>query len=177
MFRRALLFLLLVSGLLLNDAVAAAPCWPPPLIAPVTDPFRAPSCPYCAGNRGIEFATMPGDAVRAVQAGTVSWAGTIAGVRWVVVLHADGQRTTYGRLASSSVATGDRVATGRPVGTTTSSFYFGLRDGERYVDPTPFLGHLVGRPRLVPVDGTSARPSPPPRLSCRAVRVVRVRPR
>ena len=33
----------------------------PPVDAPVTDPFRPPLTPYGPGNRGIDYATVPGD--------------------------------------------------------------------------------------------------------------------
>ena len=85
----------------------AQPCWQPPIAAPVSDPFRAPVCQWCPGNRGIEYATRPGTTVRSVGAGTVSYAGTIAGTRYVVVRLANGWRVTYGDLASSDLRTGD----------------------------------------------------------------------
>jgi murein DD-endopeptidase MepM/ murein hydrolase activator NlpD len=147
--------------------VLALPCWVPPLEAPVTDPFRMPPCVWCPGNRGIEFGPTPGQQVRAVAAGTVTFAGTVAGTRYVVVEHADGLRATYGRLADSALRRGDRVLAGQVVGTTTDRFYFGLRDGETPVDPTPRLGVRTYPTRLVPTDGTPA-PSPGPgRLKCR----------
>src|SRR2546426_469687 len=37
----------------------------PPVEAPVTDPFRPPLTPYGPGNRGIEYATVPGASVHA----------------------------------------------------------------------------------------------------------------
>ena len=73
---------------------------------------------------------------------------------------------TYGGLASSSLGTGDVIAAGSVVGVTEGHLHFGLREGEVYLDPAPFLGRLVGRPRLVPDDGTAARAAPPPRLRC-----------
>ena len=75
-------------------------CWLPPVDAPVVDPFRPPPCTWCAGNRGLEYGTPSGVAVRAVAAGEVTFSGTVAGERYVVVRHADGRRATYGGLAS-----------------------------------------------------------------------------
>lgn len=175
--RRVVPPLLVLLLMLPNVAAAAAPCWQSPVDARVVDPFREPSCPYCAGNRGLEYSAVSGSGVRSVAAGTVSWSGTIAGVRWVVVEHVDGWRATYGRLAASELATGDRVESRQLIGTTTAEFYFGLRHGERYVDPSPHLARLVGRPRLVPVGDTSARPAPPPRWSCGVHGVAGSRPR
>jgi murein DD-endopeptidase MepM/ murein hydrolase activator NlpD len=138
------------------------------VVAPVIDPFRAPACAQCAGNRGLEYATSPGTPVAAVASGTVSFSGVVAGTRYVVVDQDDGYRATYGRLAAATVALGSAVPSGAVVGTTTAAFYFGLRLGETYVDPAPFLGRLRYRPRLVPVDGSPRRAPPPPRLACAA---------
>jgi len=167
MLRRALCAVVVVlAATLVASPATAGPCWQPPVDGLISDPFRAPPCPYCAGNRGIEYRVAPNSIVRAVASGTVSWAGSIAGTRYVVVRHVNGWRTTYGRLASMSLSSGDAVLAGSRIGETTSEFYFGLRQGDRYVDPAPYLGHLRGRPRLVPIDGRAARPSPPPRWRC-----------
>lgn len=151
--------------------LSSTPCWSPPVDAPVTDPYRAPSCTYCPGNRGIEFGPAAGQQVRAVEAGTVSFSGIVAGTRYVVIDHADGLRATYGRLATVTVRTGQSISAGDHLGTTTSGFYFGLRRGvaphDVPVDPTPMLGVRRYPTRLVPLDGTPA-PSPGPgRLACR----------
>jgi murein DD-endopeptidase MepM/ murein hydrolase activator NlpD len=160
-----------VVALLLSSAgsgAAAAPCLRPPVDAPVADPFRAPACPWCPGNRGLEFAVSAGTVVRAAAAGTVTFAGVVAGVRYVVIEHADGHRATYGSLASSHLRAAQRVPAGAIVGITGASFHFGLRRGATYVDPEPHLGRWVARSRLVPTDGTPARPAPPPSLRCPA---------
>jgi murein DD-endopeptidase MepM/ murein hydrolase activator NlpD len=167
--RRARFVMMTLSALplsLVAGTVAADACWLPPVDAPVVDPFRPPSCAWCAGNRGLEYGTSGGTIVRAVAAGEVTFSGTVAGVRYVVVRHADGRRATYGGLATSPVHTGDVVAARSVVGTTDGHLHFGLREGDLYLDPAPLLGRLVGRPRLVPVDGTAARAGPPPRLRC-----------
>lgn len=156
----------LVILLVAAPAAEAAPCWQPPVAGTVTDPFREPPCPYCAGHRGLEYRVGVRVPVRAVESGTVSWAGSIAGTRYVVMLLANGWRVTYGQLDSASVSAGDVVLAGRQVGVASGSVYFGLRDGERYIDPAPHLGRLVGRPRLIPVDGSQARPAPPAHARC-----------
>jgi murein DD-endopeptidase MepM/ murein hydrolase activator NlpD len=161
----ALVALLLISA---GSGAAAAPCLRPPVDAPVVDPFRAPACPWCPGNRGLEFAVAPGTVVRVAAAGTVTFAGAVAGVRYVVIEQADGLRATYGSLASSHLRAGQRVPAGAIVGTSGASFHFGLRRGVTYVDPEPYLGRWVTRPRLVPTDATPARPAPPPNLRCPA---------
>lgn len=149
-------------------ASAAPGCLVPPVEAPIVDRFREPPCPWCPGNRGLEFRTAPGTRVRASAAGTVSFAGVVVATRYVVVAHANGVRATYGGLASSHLRTGDRVAAGAVVGISGAGLHFGLRRGNTYVDPEAWLGRMVGRPRLIPIDGTPARPAPPPRLRCEA---------
>ncbi len=151
-----------------SGVVHAAPCWPPPVSAPVADPFRGPACAWCPGNRGIEFATRPGAVVRAVATGRVTFAGSVTGTIYVVVRHGDGRRITYGNLESESYDVGDLVVRGQSVGRAAGAFHLGLRDGDRYVDPGPYLGRYVRRARLVPLDGSRANPGPPPRLTCAA---------
>lgn len=151
----------------------ARTCWLPPTPAPVVDPFREPACRWCPGNRGIEYGTRTGDVVRAVAAGRVTFSGSVAGVRYVVVQHADGRRTTYGRLAATRFRVGDAVIRGVVVGSVAGRFHFGLREGDTYVDPAPLLGRFVNRPRLVPTDGRAANPPPPPVLRCGAHSVAR----
>ena len=163
---KVLSLLSLVSLLSFAGTATGGDCWLPPVQAPVVDPFRPPPCSWCAGNRGLEYGTRSGTGVRAVAAGVVTFSGTIAGARYVVVRHADGRRATYGGLAGSSLGVGDAVAARAVIGVTAGNLHFGLRDGDTYVDPAPFLGRLVGRPRLVPDDGTAARTARPPRPRC-----------
>lgn len=144
----------------------AAPCWQPPVVAPVIDPFRPPACRWCPGNRGIEYSTRPGTSVRAVAAGTVSFAGSVAGTRYVVVVHADGWRATYGDLARTEVGTGDVVVARSVVGVAGSRLHFGVRDGSQYLDPTPYLGAWAYRVRLVPLDGSPPASAGRARLTC-----------
>ena len=145
-------------------------CLRPPVVARIADPFRQPACPWCPGNRGLEYDVSAGTAVRAAAGGIVTYAGAVAGVVYVVVEHADGLRATYGRLASPTVRAGRTVAAGQVVGRSGQGLFFGLRDGETYVDPVPRLGRLVERTRLVPTDSTAPRPAPPPVLACRTRR-------
>jgi murein DD-endopeptidase MepM/ murein hydrolase activator NlpD len=169
MRRRALCVttIALVCLVLLQPTSAmAAPCWRSPVSGTVVDPFRAPTCPYCAGNRGIEYGVASSTAVRAVAAGTVTYSGTITGVRYVVVRQANGWKITYGKLTSTSLRRGDRVAARSRIGHATGRMYFGLRIGDEYQDPAPYLGRAAGRPRLVPVDGSRQRSAPSPVWRC-----------
>ena len=155
-------------GLVAVVSLLSPSCYLPPVAAPVVDPFRAPACTFCPGNRGLEYEPPFGTHVRAAEAGVVSFSGVVAGVRYVVVRQRDGRSATYGRLATAAVTFGAAVGRGDPIGTTTGRFFFGLRQGGVYMDPAPFLGVLRFRPRLVPVDGSAPRRAPPPTLKCAA---------
>ena len=143
-----------------GPAGAVGPCWISPVVGVVADPFREPACPWCPGNRGLEYEVVEGGPVRAVAGGTVTYSGQIAGERYLVVELASGWKLTYGRIASTSLTTGDAVVAGAVVGRTATTFHFGLRIDDRYVDPAPFLGVEVRRRRLLPTDGRPPRPAP-----------------
>lgn len=142
-----------------SSTLDAEPCWVPPVEGIVTDPFREPPCPWCAGNRGIEYRVERSTVARATATGRVTFSGVVAGTLYVVVEIANGWRLTYGRLGTTRLGQGDVVVAGSVVGRTTEKFFFGMRADNIYVDPAPFLGRRVGRPRLIPIDGTTARPS------------------
>jgi hypothetical protein len=124
----------------------------PPVDAPVVDPFRAPSGPYAAGNRGLEYATRPGTEVRATASGEVTFAGQVGGTLHVVVLHEDGLRTSYSFLAGVRVRRGDVVERGAVVGTTGAALHLGARAGDRYVDPALLFGQGAPAVHLIPVE-------------------------
>lgn len=135
------------------DPGPAAVTYTRPVPGPVLDPFRLPSGPYGAGNRGVELATVPGDDVHAAAGGEVTFAGSVAGALHVVVLHADGLRTSYSFLASVRTRRGAVVAGGDVVGTAASSVHWGVRRGEEYLDPLTLLdagGGPARRAHLVP---------------------------
>lgn len=162
-----------ITALALAIAVAvpsagaiAAPCWAPPVAGWVTDPFRAPPCRYCSGNRGLEYRTGSAAVVRSVAAGTVTFSGIVAGTRYVVVQLANRWLITYGKLAATNVARGDIVASRTIVGRAAGELFLGLRIQGVYSDPAPYIGQRVGRPRLVPIDGRAPRPSRDVRWRC-----------
>jgi hypothetical protein len=120
----------------------------PPVDAPLIDLFRPAA--FEAGNRGVDYATRPGQPVGAAAAGRVVFAGRVGAGLHVVVLHADGIRTSYSFLAATAVRRGERVAAGQTVGTAGGALHFGARAGEAYVDPMALLGGAGPRVRLVP---------------------------
>lgn len=166
MLRQLILLLASVTPSLGADVVPH-PCVSAPVVAPVIDPYRPPACRWCAGNRGLDYGTTPGMTVRSAAGGIVDFAGSVAGVRYVVVAHGGGVRTTYGRLGAVSVRAGEPVRRGTAVGTTLGSLHFGVRLGARYADPADFLVRVVRRARLVPLEGRP-RPSRRTGLTCTA---------
>lgn len=127
----------------------------PPVVAPVTDPFRPPPQPWLPGNRGIEYATVPGTPVRSAGRGRVSFAGPVAGALHVTVTHPDGIRTSYSFLATIVVAAGTEVVRGQVLGTSGDRLHVGARRGDTYIDPAS-LWAATGPPwvRLAPLDGS-----------------------
>lgn len=134
-----------------------------PLPGEVVTAFDPPSQKWQAGHRGVDLAGSTGQTVRASAAGTITYAGVLAGRGVVVVTHGE-VRTTYEPVAAS-VAVGDRVGLGDPIGTlqaghascpTRTCLHWGLRRGEEYLDPTLLgVGHgghedvrLVGEARI-----------------------------
>src|SRR5205085_8103620 len=125
---RGLVVALVLAMVLCGDVATAAaqsPRFVPPVAAPITDPYRPPATPYGPGNRGIEYATEAGTAVRASSAGIVAFAGVIASERYVSIDHEGGIRTTYSYLATIDVVAGQRVAQGDVVGTAGVRLHFG----------------------------------------------------
>lgn len=143
----AAIFLLLTSG------IASAAAYQAPVDGKVTDKFRPPATPYGPGNRGWEYATTPGQPVKAAADGTVTFAGQVGGVLNVVIRHAGGVLTTYSKLHSISVSRGQEIRAGDVVGVAGSGVYFGARCDGRYIDPT-----LLFRSRvyLVPAGGAGS---------------------
>lgn len=134
-------------------AQPAPPRFIPPVEAPVRDPFRPPPHPYGPGNRGIEYATEPGTAVRAAGAGVIAFAGEIAHERYVSIDHGAGLRTTYSYLASIATVAGAIVAQGDAIGTSTERLHFGVRRRGVYIDPAwLFALDRPARARLVAID-------------------------
>ena len=147
-----------VAGAASGTGATTGRAWPvpapgtyrPPLDAPVVDPFRAPAQRWSAGNRGLEYGVAGGETVHAVGAGRVTFAGPVAGRLAVTVLHLDGRRSSLTGLSVVLVAAGDRVAQGDLVGLAARGLHLGVREGERYVDPTSLFTVRPRHARLVP---------------------------
>ncbi|MFM8871102.1 MAG: hypothetical protein ACKOFD_05930, partial [Actinomycetota bacterium] len=114
-----------------------APCsWTSlvPTQAQVVDPFRAPECERCPGNRGIEFAITPiagsgTTPVVALRDGEVTFAGAVARTVYVVQRVAPGVLVNYGRLLRPAVERGDLERQGDIIGWASDRLYIGVRIG------------------------------------------------
>ena len=121
-----------------------------PVEGEVIDGYRPPAHVGGPGNRGWEYATRPGGSAVAVSAGVVVFAGPVGNRLSVAIDHGGGLRTTYSDLASVGVDEGDAVVSGTILGTTGSTFHFGVRRGGAYLDPATLFGSSPGEVRLVP---------------------------
>lgn len=131
---------------------ASAVTYRPPVDAPVIDRFRPPSTPYGPGNRGWEYLTEPGSAVRAAADGIVTFAGRVGPSSAVTITHADGLRTSYSYLESVEVREGAAVTQGQSIGRSGPRLHFGVRRGDSYLDPaTLFTAPTTIRVRLAPL--------------------------
>jgi murein DD-endopeptidase MepM/ murein hydrolase activator NlpD len=154
-----------VGGAGATDPAGVWPLQPQPA---VVHGFAPPSDPWGTGHRGVDLAGAVGQTVHAALAGTVTFAGPLAG-RGVVVVDHGPTRTTYEPVAAS-VSVGDVVAAGTPLGTLTAfqshclpaaCLHWGwIRNADDvYLDPLRLTG--LGAPvRLLPLwrPAPAARP-------------------
>src|SRR5690242_20485820 len=125
--------------------------------------FDAPSPNWNRGHRGVDLAGVPGQPVYAAGAGTVVFAGELAGRTLVSIAHPGGLRTTY-EPVRPTVRAGQLVDAGDPLGTLEAGHagcsaaaclhwgaMWGAASRADYVDP---LGLLASTPiRLKPLGG------------------------
>lgn len=153
------MLVLLLALSLVAPPAASGTC--PGLMGPVDAEIIRPFAPVgrFGGHWGVDFGTEPGTPVHAADAGTVSFAGEVAGVLSVTVDHGGGLRTSYSYLSEVTVARGQPVAAGATVGRSgvdhdLPAVHFSVRVGDVYRDPENWLGCL-GSPApalaLVPV--------------------------
>jgi murein DD-endopeptidase MepM/ murein hydrolase activator NlpD len=155
----------LASLVSLAAPVSAAPLsghwqWPLTPRPVVVAGFRPPEQRWAPGHRGIDLLGAVGAPVSAVDAGTVSFAGVVAG-RGVVVVDHGALRSTYEPVLAQ-VRRGDDVDAGQVVGTLEAvgshcfprvCLHLGARHGDEYVDPLTLLGPR--EVRLKPLGGSS----------------------
>ena len=159
----------LPAALALGPPVRPAPArgsWPLRPRPTVVDGFDPPATRWGAGHRGVDLAGTVGQQVHSALAGTVTFAGRLAG-RGVVVVDHGGTRTTY-EPVSASVRVGDRVAAGAVIGRLElfgshclprACLHWGLIEGrDHYLDPLT----LVGAAPVVLLPMTAAVGAGPP---------------
>lgn len=143
-------------------APGAGYAWPLSPAPAVLQPFGAPTNPYGPGRRGVDLGGVAGQPVLAARAGTVVFAGVVAGQGVVALDHDDGLRTTYEPL-TPTVTAGQVVAAGAVLGLlgagrrgcTRVCLHWGVRrDRLTYLDPLVLL--RPWRVRLLPWTDASA---------------------
>ena len=123
--------------------------------------FDPPSDPFGAGHRGVDLSGAVGQPVHSALAGTVTYAGLLAG-RGVIVVNHGPTRTTYEPVAAV-VRVGDAVAQGDRIGTLelagshcfpAACLHWGWLRGDEYLNPLDLVGRQ--RVRLLPLYSASA---------------------
>jgi murein DD-endopeptidase MepM/ murein hydrolase activator NlpD len=145
-------------GVLADDGRLDWPLRPRPAVLRV---FDAPSPNWNRGHRGVDLAGVPDQPVYASAAGTVVFAGELAGRTLVSIAHPGGLRTTY-EPVRPAVRVGQLVDAGSAIGALMAGHVgcsapaclhwgamWGAASRADYVDP---LGLLAGTPvRLKPL--------------------------
>jgi murein DD-endopeptidase MepM/ murein hydrolase activator NlpD len=137
--------------------------WPLRPRPAVVRTFDAPAPDWNRGHRGVDLAGKPGQPVYAAGAGTVLYAGMLAGREVVSLAHPGGLHTSYepvqtrvrvGQLLTAGTVIGELLA-GHPGCPAAACLHWGAMWGSAaradYVDP---LGLLASTPiRLKPLHG------------------------
>jgi murein DD-endopeptidase MepM/ murein hydrolase activator NlpD len=140
--------------------------WPLDAPHPVVRLFVAPVSRYGPGHRGLDVAGIPGAPVRAVDAGTVSHVGVVAGKGTLSVLHPSGLRSTYEPVAGS-VKAGQVVRRGQTIATLIvdgthcaprACLHLGAVNDTTYLDPLALLSQA--KVRLLPLTPPRAPGAP-----------------
>lgn len=124
-----------------------------PIRLPVDDPqveqqFERPINPWAPGHRGVDLVAEQGTVILSPQAGTVSFAGKVAGKDVVSVRHRGGVTSTF-EPAVTELSVGDTISRRQPVGIVEGSsdhcedrcLHWGLKRGTAdYLDPQQYAG-------------------------------------
>jgi len=120
------------------------------------DVVRAADIPednWLPGHRGVDLDARPGSPVRASGAGTIRFAGVVAGTPVVSIDHGDALITTYEPVLAG-VSQGDSVSRGQVLGRLADAatlpetsrrepgLSWGARLDDNYIDPMTLLGSL-----------------------------------
>ena len=154
-----------------------AALWPLQPRPEVVRGFELPAKPWLPGHRGVDLSGSPGQPVLAATAGTITYAGPLAG-RGVITLATGPRRTTYEPVVPT-VTVGTAVPAGSVIGHLSAAgshcrpatcLHWGLVQGRQYLNP---LTLIPDRPvRLLPLTtDQSPRAAAPPQPSPHAVGV------
>ncbi|HET6293798.1 MAG TPA: M23 family metallopeptidase, partial [Kribbella sp.] len=132
--------------------------------------FEAPAKPWLPGHRGVDLAGSPGQAVLSATAGTITYAGPLAG-RGVIVVTRGPIRTTYEPVIAA-LPLGAAVNPGDTIGHLSAAashcapatcLHWGLRQSDTYLNPLTLLPTQPVRllPRTPP-EPQALRPHTPP---------------
>lgn len=123
-------------------------------VAPVAElrlvrAFDPPAQVWLAGHRGVDLVGGAGTVVLAPCAGTVTFVGVVVDRPLLTVECWDGLKSSVEPVVGS-VAVGDEVVPGEPVGVVvesaashcapTTCLHWGVRRGTQYIDPLLLLG-------------------------------------
>lgn len=120
-----------------------------PVQGKVLRDYAPPEKRWQSGHRGVDLSASPGQPIHASAPGVVHFAGSIAGMTSVSIMHADGIRTTYQPL-DTPLKKGDRVAAGQIIGH--------LAISAKHPEPGLHWGALRGKDYLNPLDLVQRRP-------------------
>lgn len=103
-------------------------------------PRRDPRYQTLVPHNGLQFASLRGEAVRAIFPGRVLYAGELEGYGpTVIVLHTGRVFTLYAGLSGISVDRDGLVSIGQRIGSASDGLYFEIRQENRPVDPSEWI--------------------------------------
>lgn len=137
------------------------------LIPPVSGPVAAGYAPIgqYEGHWGIDYAAEAGEAVRAPASGSITFAGSVAGMTTLTIEPVPGYKVSLSYLSEIYVSRGAAVRRGQVVGRAgnphgSPGVHMSTRISGSYVDPASLLGcretditralWLVTPPRIYP---------------------------
>lgn len=121
------------------------------LRAPVPGPMVSPYGPEgrYAGHHGVDFAIPLESSVFAAGSGTVTFAGSVAGMLTITIDHGGDLRSSVSFLSALEAEAGTRVELGMVIGRSgtahgRAAVHFSVRIGDAYSDPMQFLRCRAG---------------------------------
>lgn len=103
------------------------------------------------GHSGIDFAMEKGEPIRSIKNGIVELHdyGNFNAGKTVLVKWEDGKTAIYGHLNDFAVKNGQHVNAGDLLGhagstgfSTGNHLHFGLKEGGRFIDPSPYISDI-----------------------------------